>query len=49
MPHCAIFHHGLHCLLDKMGSSETEIQYFVENVVTSLNISIDNPDLIVCR
>ena len=30
MPHNATFHHSLHCLLGRKGSSEKEIQLYLE-------------------
>ena len=53
MQHKAAFHHGLHRLLRKNGSSETEIQYVLEesSVLEIITIyhsiySMDHPTLL---
>ena len=48
MPHHAAFYQGLHCLLRQNGSSEKEIQYYLEIITCDPSIYlVDHPDLIV--
>ena len=48
MPHYAAFHQGLHCLLRQNGSSENEMQYYLEIITCDPSIyTMDCPDITV--
>ena len=49
MPHKAVFHQSLHCLLKQNLSSEREIQYFSKIIACDPSIfTMDHPDFIIC-
>ena len=50
MPHCAAFHHSLHCLLRQNGCSKKEKQYFGDIMTCDPSIyTMDHHIYIVCN